>query len=319
MAKVPVGATVNEAFNFGLKRLGAVFRAFFLPTLLGMLILCVVAFGLVDYQKAQETTPRTLDDLASVLRIPLPAFFAAIFVASLPMMVFFAGGAATIFRLVALGENRRGWFQLRLDGPAWRVFFAYLIQMLISYAVFAVAGVVAWAVTKLNPLDGVKAYFEFLMAAMAQAAQNPGAPPSQEAVQALMSRMGGLGMTFLISFIPSLYLGVKLAPFPAASAAEDRLALFKTFRMTFGAWWSMFFCWVLFFIAFILLALVVGLGEGVFQLVSQFLVNQGGAMAAIGGIVALLLGVFRILFQLFAAGAQLSLPAIMYRHIEKGE
>lgn len=314
-AKLSVGATVNEAFNFGLKRLGAVFGAFFLPTVLGMLILSATAFALVDYQKAQEVTPRTLDELTSVLRLPLPAFVALVILASLPMMIFWSGGAATIFRLVALGEERRGLFQLRLDGPAWRVFFAYLIQTLIGYGVLVVAGLVAWAVAGQSPLAGVKAYVDFIMSV---AAQGPAARPSPEAIEALAPQMRGLGMMFLLAAIPSIYIGVKLAPFPAASAAEDRLALFKTFRMTFGAWWSMFWSWVLFGVAFILLSIVVALGEGVFGLIEQFLKNQGGAMAAIGAGIGVVLALFRLLFQLFAAGVQLAMPAIMYRRIETG-
>lgn len=315
-ARVSVGATVNEAFNFGLKRMGAVFKAFFLPILIGMLILGAVAMSLVDVTKAQGMHPHSLDDVASLLRVPLPVAVGAFFLGMLPMMVLVSGGSATIYRLVALGEERKGFLQLRLDGPAWRVFFAVLIQTLINYGVFIVAGLIAWAVTKQNPLDGLKAYFDFVMSV---AAQGPSAQPSPEEIQAMIPKLGGLAYTGLIAVIPSLYLGVKLAPFPAASAAENRLALFKTFRMTFGAWWSMLWCWLLFIVAFLLVGIVVGLGESVLTLVQKFLETQGGAMAVFGVVIAIALAAFRIVFQLFTLGVQLALPASMYRRIERGE
>lgn len=315
-ANLPVGATVNEAYRFGLNRMGTILRLFWLPTLLGMAILFGVLFSLIDFQKAQSAAPTTLGEAVSLLRLPLPAFVAAVIVASLPMALLVSGAVASVYRLVALGEDRRGLFQLRLDGPAFRVFFASIIQGLINYGIFGVAALVVWATTRESPIDGLKAYFEFFMK-MANA--GAGAQPSPEDMRGLAVNARPFFLACMFAFLPALYLGVKLAPFPAASAAENRLVLFGTFRMTFGYWWSMFGSWVLFGVAFVLLSIVFGLGEGILQLVAKFLGQQGGAMAALGGGVALLLAVVRIVFQLFTLGVQLALPAVMYRRIAKGE
>lgn len=317
-AKIPVGATVNEAFRFGLKRWTSIIRFFWLPMVVGIGVMMAIAAALVDFKMAQElgAGPHSIEDLKSILRAPLPAFFGAMTFGYLVIFLLMAGGAASVFRLIVHGEERPGIFQLRFDGPAQRVFFAFLITAVINLAVFGVALLIASATTGQSPFSGFGALAEFFAAA---ANAKPGETLPPDLVSRMMSEARPLMSAWTYSLIPMLYLGVKLAPFPAASAAENRLLLFGTFRMTFGHWWSMFFCFVLTFVAIILLAIVVEIPYAILTSLGKALAAQGAAAGAVGGLIVLISTIAYFIYQMFVIAVQLALNAVIYRRLAYGE
>jgi hypothetical protein len=157
---------------------------------------------------------------------------------------------------------------------------------------------------------------EFFTAA---AKAKPGETLPTEMVTNIMAEARPLMTAWAYSFIPMLYLGVKLAPFPAASAAEDRLLLFGTFRMTFGHWWSMFFCFVLMAIAMILLSIVVEIPFQIITGLGGALAKQGAAAGVIGGVIVFIATLAYLVYQLFVVAVQLALNAVIYRRLAYGD
>lgn len=319
-SKIPVGATVNEAFRFGMKRWPSVLRFFWLPIALGGGTIALLVGGLIDFKAAQAIGAPTNSFAAfqSVLRVPAPVFFAAVAAAYAAVFLLMSGGVASIFRLVVHGEERRGIFQLRFDGPAIRVFFSYVVLMLINLAVFGAALLVASLVTGQSPFGGFAAIMQFFQEAAKADAAGASSMPT-ESVQRLMDEARPLMTAWAFSVLPLVYLGVKLAAFPAGSAAEDRLLLFGTFRMTFGHWWSIFFCFVLTFIALVLLAIVVEIPFNILVGLGKALAQQGGAAAAIGGLIVFLSTAAYLVYQFFVVAVQLALNAVIYRRLAYGE
>ncbi|MBB5519177.1 hypothetical protein [Amphiplicatus metriothermophilus] len=313
--RLPVGETINEAFQFGLHRWGALIRFAWAPVALSVLLFGFYAVAVIDLEamRAASGPPQSIGEM---LKVPVPLAVAgglAVYAAS---FLLFSGAIASLFRLVALGEERKGLFHLRLDGPAWRVFWAYFILGALGLAISIVALLIGAAITGAAPFGWIKAAADLIAFGMTQ---GEGATPPADLTNALVASMRPLFYAFLIGIVPTIYLNVKLAPFPAASAAENRLVLFGSFAMTGGAAWSIFFVYALFFVAIILLSLIFGLVANIIELLAKFAMGQGGALAIIGSIVMLAYFVASIIFQAFVASVQYSIPAIVYRRLKTGE
>ncbi|MBY0421248.1 MAG: hypothetical protein K2Q06_03015, partial [Parvularculaceae bacterium] len=160
-AKVPVGATINEAFRFGWKRSGSVLRFLWLPVLLSFLLMFAVIGASIDFEAARAAKGEA-QQLSDILKVSTPAFFAMIVLAYCVAAFLVSGGAASIYRLVVHGEERRGLFQLRFDGPAMRTFFAFVILALISIVLSVIGIVVASILTKQSLGDALKAYQDYM-------------------------------------------------------------------------------------------------------------------------------------------------------------
>lgn len=318
-SKISVGATVNEAFRFGMKRWQSVIRFFWLPMLLAIALIGGFVVATVDFKAAEAlagTGGMSLDMFKSVLRLPLPVFFIALTLCYLAIFVLMSGGVASIYRLVVHGEERTGIFQLRFDGPAIRVFLSYVILAAINIFIFGVALLIAAALAGTSPFSGFGAIAELFSAA---AKAGPGEAAPTELVTRVIDEARPLMSAWVFSMIPLLYLGVKLAPFPAASAAENRLLLIGTFKMTFGHWWSIFLCMVLMMVALILLAVVVEIPYQILTSLGKALANQGAAAGVVGGVITLVATLAYLFYQVFVMAVQLALNAVIYRRLAYGD
>ncbi|GAB4525015.1 MAG: hypothetical protein Kow00133_13490 [Amphiplicatus sp.] len=313
--RLPVGETINEAFQFGLHRWGAIIRFAWAPAAVSIILLGLYAVSVIDLEAARASS-QTPQNLAEVLKAPVPLAVAGGLAVYALSFLLFSGAIASLFRLVALGEERKGFFHLRLDGPAWRVFWAYFILGALGLAISIVALLIGASITGAAPFGWIRSVADLIAFSMAH---GEGATPPADLTNVLVASMKPLFYAFLIGIIPTIYLNVKLAPFPAASAAENRLVLFGSFAMTFGRAWSIFFVYVLFFVAIVLLSLIFGLVSNIIELLAKFMMGQGGALAIIGSLVMFAFFVVSIIFQAFVASVQYSLPAIIYRRLKTGE
>lgn len=309
--QVPVGAVVNEAFNFGLKRWGTVLRVFWLPTLVTVILLVAYFAAAFKMEAAAGASPA---DWRELLRLPLPAAIAGAVALMLAVSVLMSGALATMFRLIALGEQPKGFFHLRFDGPAVRTFLAGLILALINLAILATAAAIVQITTGKSVIDGLISMFDIFQESVRSSSQQM----SQSDTRALMEAAAPITSAYLYAFLPMLYVGIKFAPFMAGTAAENRIWLFGSFRMTFGHWWSIFFSYVLFTIAFILLAVVIQLAFGALEFLAKYFTARGGAAAALGAVMSIALFVVSVIYQAFALGAQSAMQAVIYRRIKTG-
>lgn len=315
--KLPIGDVMNEAVQFGLHRWATVLRFAWAPTLFSVLLFGLyfaVLFQPSFFSSMNEATG--FEDLKQGMRLSIPAAIAGAGLIYLFVILLFCGVAASLFRLVALGEDRPGFVQLRVDGPAVRVFFAYLIMMVITGAIWGVAFLGALAVTG-ESASGFVDGFKALIAAIEAAEQS--SANDLEAFSALMAPMKVFGMTFLLAVIPLIYVSVKLAPFPPGSAAENRLLLFGSFAMTFGHFWSILGVFILFILFIMVISIIYSLADSIFQMLAALLVTQGSIFSLIAIVIYLAAFAAAIFFQLFSMAIQTAVPAIIYRRLKTGE
>ncbi|WP_375211427.1 hypothetical protein, partial [Hyphococcus sp.] len=103
---LPVGAVLNEAFQFGLQRWGTMIRFAWAPLLVGCLL--VAGFlGLMLNVEAIMEAGRTgaAGQASDYLRLPAPMIVFFSLVLYVLVSVLFSGIMASVFRLVALGED----------------------------------------------------------------------------------------------------------------------------------------------------------------------------------------------------------------------
>ena len=223
---------------------------------------------------------------------------------------------ASVYRLVALGEEREGIIQLRVNGPATRVFFALIILTVINYGIWFVAFVIAAAMSGATPGAVLSAAAQSFVKIMAAAEADTTIAPEQLVV--LAEPFGVFVLATVLAVVPLVYLSIKLVPFPAGSAAEDRLLLFGAFRMTAGHFWSILGAYFLLMLLLMVLGVVFGLGMEVLDLLAGL--NAGGStgltlVATAAFIVQLAL---TIVYQAFVYGVQFALQAIVYRRLTTG-
>ena len=315
---LPAGDVLNEAFQFGLRRWGTVFRFVWAPVLLS--VATVIGFGalVVDWQALESAgDPAALYDFdAAHWRVsPLVAAVFG-FAVYMVCVMLYAGFMASIYRLVALGEERPGIFQVRADGPAVRVFWAMLIHGVLTAGVYGVALLAALAMTGQSAGDVFATVGSLFLDAMR--AQNEGAQLPPARFEAAADEFGAFFLSILFSIPPLAYLHTKLAPFAAGSAAENRILLIGSFHMTRGRFWpilgALFLTGALLFVVW----MISELAAGIFELISTMFIGFGGAAAVVGGILAVVAFGISLFFQIFSMGVQLSIQAVIYRRLKTG-
>ncbi|MCI5048563.1 MAG: hypothetical protein MRY59_13765 [Aquisalinus sp.] len=307
--KMPVTDLLNESFTFGLQRFFTVLRCLFVPYLILIVGLCIVAVGLLDFDAISRLEnndmpePESFEDVMGIInsvfrgtwQSALALFIVAATVLSLP----FYGGIASIFRLVGLGEEPGGWFTLRLDGPMWRTFFSWLIIGILQYLFLGIGLGIAYS---MNP--DMFAFFADL-----EALEDDPTP--------LLGFVGSFFFAFLISLLLSMFVFTKLAPFPAASACENRLMLVNSWSKTSGHFWTILG-------GYIMLVLALFFANMAFQILTSVLQGVFTAVSAIGGeammgfvvvLITIVILVASIAFSVFTTGVQMAFPAVIYRRL----
>ena len=315
--KLPVGDVMNEAVQFGLHRWATVLRYSWAPGLFSLLLFGLYfacLFAPSFYQSGQDVT--SFEELQEGMRVSIPVAIAGAALIYLFVVLLFCGVAASLFRLVALGEERPGFIQLRMDGPALRVFFAYLIMMIITCAIWGAAFMGALSISG-ESFSSLKGSFQSLME-LAQASEQDSAS-DLEAFSSMMGPMKIFGLTFLLAIVPLIYVTVKLAPFPPGSASENRLLLFGSFAMTFGHFWSILGVFILFILFMIVISIIYSLADSIFQMLAALLVAQGSVFALVGMLIYVIVMGAAIFVQLFSMAVQTAVPAIIYRRLKTGE
>ena len=307
--KMPVTDLLNESFTFGLRRFFTVLRCLFVPYLILIVGLCIVAVGLLDFDAISRLEnndmpePESFEDVMGIInsvfrgtwQSALAVFFVAATVLSLPLY----GGIASIFRLVGLGEEPGGWFNLRLDGPMWRTFFSWLIIGILQNLFFGIGLAVAYG---MNP--DMFAFFADL-----EALEDDPTP--------LFGLLGSLFFAWFIFLLLSMFVFTKLAPFPAASACENRLMLVNSWSRTSGHFWTILG-------GYIMLVLALTFANMAFQILTSVLQGVFTAVSAMGGeamvgimvaFVTLVILVASLAFTVFTTGVQMAFPAVIYRRL----
>ena len=314
---LPAGDVLNEAFQFGLRRWGTLLRYVWLPVVLSAALVFLYFQTVFNTGAVEAAGDSGLSDISAVLQVPV--FIAvllgiAVFAACLFL---YAGFAASIYRLVALGEERTGFVNLRTDGPAVRAFWAILIMNLLGLAIMTVAFFLSLALTGQSLGAVSTALQEFLALAEAGAASGEAVPPA--AMEALAEPLSVIFLSVVLALLPLIYVNVRLTPFAAGSAAEDRILLFGAFQLTAGRFWPVFLVALLTFLFLLALSLITGIAAEIFELLGQALANFGGAAAAAGFIAFAVAFGISIAYQAFATAVQLSVHAIIYRRLKTGE
>ncbi|MHA7873650.1 MAG: hypothetical protein ACX939_14975, partial [Hyphococcus sp.] len=265
--QLPIGDVMNEAVQFALHRWLTVLRFAWLPGVVSIVLFGAFFAALFDPALFMSESPEEqAAALMAGLRMPWQTAVAIGVVLYGIVTFLFSGVAASLYRLVILGEDRPGVFHLRIDGPAFRVFLAFVIVFLISSAVSGAAMMAALAVTGQSwgdVVEGVKAF-----AALVEASEAGGEPDDMAVFGALAPLFQVLGAAFLFWVIPTVYFAVKLAPFPPGSAAENRLLLFGSFAMTFGHFWSILGIFILYILFIMVLSIIYGLADTILQMLA---------------------------------------------------
>lgn len=306
------GEVLNEAFQFALQRWGTVLRYAWLPALL--------CFGLIFlYSAAVFDNAEALDGEAPGISLRIPAFaaFALGLVVFAACAYLYAGFMTSVFRLVSTGEERGGFVHLRMDEPVIRVFWAVIIINAIGLALLGVSLVMAFIVTGSSPGATFGAISEFFSLAAATSASGGTIPP--EAAERLAEPVSVVFLSILGALLPIIYLNIRLTPFPAASAVENRLVLFGAFHMTRGHFWSIFLIQLLILVCLLALSVIVELGTAILTMLGEVLAAFGGVGALGGAIVMGVAFLIAVIFQVFAAAVQLSAQGVIYRRLKTGE
>ncbi len=311
--RLPVGETLNEAFQFGSKRLLTIIRLGWLP----MVLTYAMAVGFARLVFAAPTPEALRDGSAQGAYLTVPPAFAVLLGVGviIVVMLLMSGFMASVYRLVALGEDRDGVFNIRFDGPSIRVFWAQLIVALIGFGIFVIAFLVALMVSGSAPgevLSGITRLF-----AAAMSAAETGGQPDEQLVMEFAKPASVFMLAGLFALLPSLYVNVRLAAFASGSAAENRLFLLGAFNLSKGHFWSIFGVYFFLVLALIVLAFIYMILSSILELLAS-LGGGGGALAVIGFVFGALEIAALILYQAFVLGVQLSVKAIFYRRLKTG-
>lgn len=311
-----IGDTLNEAFQFGLKRWGTVFRYSWATLVVAIIVFGAFAAvminpGVFDGHKAAEDISQFQD----ILRMPVPIAIAVGVVAYAFIALLFCGVIASVFRLAALGEDRPGLIHLRIDGPAIRVFLSFLIIAALNGVIWVAALAASFAINGQDPGSLLSVGDRLFRLALSADA---GETSDAEAFSALLAMIRPFALAGLIALIPLLYLNIKLIPFPAGSAAENRLLLFGSFSMTTGHFWSILGAYVLFIVFAIALSIVFELAMVVLRLIVGILAAMGVGAALVGVVFAGVGIAASVFFNVYLFGVQVALRAIVYRRLATG-
>ena len=212
---VPVGETLNEAFQFAINRMGAVFRLGWLPIVLTMLVTLGAVRLIFKPEVFTSGEEATTGSLVELMNVSPPVAILIGVLALLLMLVITSGFMATIYRLVALGEDRPGLADVRFDGPALRVAWAQIILSVLTTSVFFVVFLLVSISTGHSPFEVLGSIGKFFAVAVSASAAGVEPDPAQFAEFA--EPLGALLLAGFVSIFPIAYLTVRLAPFAAAS------------------------------------------------------------------------------------------------------
>lgn len=315
--KLPVGETINEAFQFGLHRWGAVLRFGWLPVVVSMVVFLATALLIIDFSAfpAYDVELESSEELGDILRFPAPVAAIIGLAAYILVFLLMSGVLASIYRLAALGEDRPGVFQLRMDGPAKRVFFALIILALINLIVWVVSLNIGLSVRG-SSWEELFSGFRHLVALPAATDSNGGALIGNE------EALGWFQAYFyssLIAIIPLIYVNVKLVPFVAGSAAENRLWLIGSFVKTTGHFWSLIGISILMVLLIIVIAIAFQLVMMIVQLLSVALIALGSGFTILGGILIFAIFPASIWYSGFVYALQFGVQGIIYRRLKTGD
>lgn len=311
-ARIPVGEVLNEAFKFGLERWVTVLRYVWAPVVLIMLVAGGALYLIVDMPALQAMEGvEEFGSLSSIIRLSPAAAILTAVVAALLSMLIISGAMASVYRLVSLGEDHPGWIGVRFDGPAQRVFWAQILMAVISYAVMVGAVLLALAISGQSFASVIAAMQEFV-ALVQQATANPELQPDEETLERLAVPISAMFLGGLIAMPLIILLNIRLAPFLAGSAAENRLLFMGSFGLTRGVFWPLFGLYLLFLLALMVIGVVFSLASGVLELLGTL---SGGL-----GVVFVLANVAAsFVYQIYIMGVQLSLQGIVYRRLKTGQ
>ncbi len=313
--KFPVGETLNETFQFALHRWSAVFRFGWAPLLIAIALAVGLFYAIIDVAALEAADdPAELFQFSQFVRVPGLVAIALAVAGALIISLVMAGFMASVFRLVILGEDDGRLINVRLDGPAVRVFLAQLILGVINYGIFLIAVLVASAMTSVSVGAAFSAVPEAIRLAAESSAAGTDPDPSQ--IGETIAPIGLFGVGFLLALIPMIFVNIRLAPFAAGSAAENRLLLLGAFRLTSGNFWPLLGYYILLVLALMVIGFVFQIVIGVIDLLSGL--PSGGAFAVIGALATVLGVVASVAYQLFVMGLQLGGQGIIYRRLKTG-
>ena len=314
--KFAVGEALNEIFQFAMHRWGSVLRFGWAP----MAIVIAMSFGLVwtivdiNALETAEDNPEILFESGKWLKTSWETAIGLVVIGSLAMSFILAGFMASVYRLVALGEERPGFVHLRFDGPAQRVFIANLILSLIIFGIYAAAFVVASATTGVSPGDAFGAVGEFLR--IVSEAAEAGGQVDESAFGESIAPIGLFFMAFLYAALPAIYVNIRLAPFLSGSAAENRLLLLGSFRLTAGNFWRLFGFYFLLTIVMMVIVFAFQLFVGILDALSGL--PASGLFALIGYIANAIAFIATIAYQVFVYAIQFGAQGVIYRRLKNG-
>jgi hypothetical protein len=272
---------VTETFDFGWNKWFAVFKLSILPflaTVALMTIVSIIIMAVTPLILTQEMmTGEEQPPALTMFVFSLVSSIAGL-LASLPMI----GAGVRIFRLAGLGEQSQFWEGFRFDATFWRTVASYVIITVLLYVVqFAIMYLPGFVDFDINLIADF--YIRFIL--------------------------------FVAIYAFYIAVQVKLLPFHAATACENRLPIMETWRRTHGYFWTIFGAQLL------LLLMVAGTGY-IFYQGYLFFDSIGGVAAVLNSTLGLIqvpiiLGAFFVgfFFLFFAVGTLSAYPAIIYRKL----
>ena len=312
--KFAVGEALNETFQFALHRWGSVLRFGWAPIALALAVTFGLAWTVLDIEalRAAEENPDGLSNIGDWLNVSAPAAIALVLIGSVIVSFILSGFMASVYRLVALGEERPGFVHLRFDGPAQRVFLANLIQSLINIGICAAAFLVASVTSGISPGDAFDAFGEIM-----RIVSESGGEVDESAFGESVAPAGLFFLAILYAVLPMIYVNIRLAPFLSGSAAENRLLLLGAFRLTAGNFWSLFFFYFLLTISLAVIVFAFQIVVGILDTLSAL--PSSGVFALIGYIAGAISFIATIAFQVFTYAIQFGAQGVIYRRLKTGE
>ncbi len=314
--KFAVGEALNETFQFALNRWGTVLRFGWAPMALVLAISFGLAWSILDVKalEAAEENPEAIFQFGQFLKMPVLAAILSAVAGSLLIAFILSGFMASVFRLVSLGEERPGFVHLRFDGPAQRVFFANLILSLINFAIYAAAFLVASIATGISPGAAFGAVSEFFRLLSESAASGGQVDPAD--IGESVAPFGLFFIAGLFALLPVVFVNVRLAPFLAGSAAENRLLLVGAFHLTAGNFWGVFFYYVLLIVVMMLIVFVFQIVISIVDALSALPSN--GVFALMGYLANAVAFIATVAYQLFVYAIQFGGQGVIYRRLKTG-
>jgi len=315
---IRVGEVLNESFQFGFHRWPTVFRLGWLP----LLISGFVVFGLQHLIFDAEALKVAIESresfkMVEVMRVSSFLAFGLMLIVFVFMIAVVSGLLASIYRLVALGEEREGYVDLRFDGPAQRVFWAQLIVTLINVSVMLAFVIIAIPMTGSSFGEVFKSLGAFLLLMQSAMVDPNVGQPDQATLEALYAPLGSVFLGAFVALLPLAYINIRLTPFAPGSAAENRLLFFGSLQITNGHFLSLLGLYLLFGIALMLVGMIYSLVTSVLEQMASL--GGAGMLSVVGFLFQGILFALMVAYQVFVIGVQASLNAVVYRELGRDE